>query len=101
LPIILRPFRAIDQSVDLPPAGAGGYSYLATFVAIIFLIKITFTNKSNHHSIILGEKIYQKIEYVIIINIIYLFQLIEEMCIKSKRSREGDGRCLMSYPEIG
>jgi hypothetical protein len=91
LPIILRPFRAIDQSVDLPPAGAGGYSYLATFVAIIFLIKITFTNKSNHHSIILGEKIYQKIEYVIIINIIYLFQLIEEMCIKSRRIREGDG----------
>jgi hypothetical protein len=39
-------------------------------VAIIFLIKITFTNKSNHYSIILGEKIYQKSEYVIIINII-------------------------------
>jgi hypothetical protein len=97
LPIILRPFRAINQSVDLPPAGAGGYSYLATFVAIIYLIKITFTNKSNHYSIILGKKIYQKSEYIIIINIINLFQLIEEMCIKGSPKGEGD-RPLRNQP---
>jgi hypothetical protein len=35
-PTILSPFRAWYQFVCLlPPAGAGGYSYIATFVALI------------------------------------------------------------------
>jgi hypothetical protein len=71
LTTILRPFRAIDHSVVPPPAYAGGYSYLATFVAKIFLTKLLVQSNESTHNYSRGEELLKN-QNILLLSISYL-----------------------------